>query len=334
GRSGDILLTVGHWLEWTGLFTEVGEAMVILGEQFKTAYMGPGGNGGLKGIVNLMENWSPRYIQLQTTRNHALFAVQGLLALLTAVQIADGASAIIVANDPNAKQNWLSYLLNAVNMASYATSFDTASFGSFSTEDEIQDARRVMAELVNASRYGSGDAEFIVARGPFAMFEGLLGDLAAHDTSENKGLGKKGWEEAQKILSNKFTGTAKLLAAAEGDKPDLDDTGRASAGYSALTTPDALVAKDQMESLINWGSTGDFASVTSTADRGIHCRYKPDGAYGSWTNAGHVILNARTDFKCEEEDRHKWQTLVPSIITKGGMASFLKFAPATNGFEI
>ncbi|MCK5688944.1 hypothetical protein KAI87_06725, partial [Myxococcota bacterium] len=219
--------------------------------------------------------------------------------------------------------------LNAVNMASYATSFDTASFGSFSTEDEIQDARRVMAELVNASRYGSGDAEFIVARKSLGMFEQVLADLSGQDASEGGSKGTKAWEEAQKILSKNFTGTAKLLAAAEGDKADLDDTGKTSAGHSALTTPDALVAKDHMDTF----SYGDFASVTSTADRGIHCRYKPKGSYGTMGNIIHLYPGS-SHFKCEEEDRHKWQTLVPSIITKGGMASFLKFAPATNGFEI
>jgi hypothetical protein len=284
-----------------------------------------------KKAVDALEEWAPRYIELQTTKNHALFALSAALVLATSLQVAEGAPGIIAANDPDADTSRLSRLLFAFNAVSYASAFDPATFG-FGDENDQLRARRIMTELVNASRSSglSADPKFIISRMPYDALLQAVTPLV--DVLKDKGgILAKVREKVEGVIAKDFTGTTKMLSDASKLTDLASETDKAEVDASYLNRGGALVAKDfskTLSSLFN-DPSGDaswndqFASVISTAEGGRHCRFDApsEATFGEvWS----------TDWlpKMDCHDGHRWQNLLGM---KGGITPFISFAPKLSG---
>ncbi len=332
---GDYLQAAGRslkllsYIPGLGSLAAVGDTLRQLGEGLEKAY-----DEVLKPGLEQMDTWQPQYVRLKTAENQALLAVAAMLALSTELQLGDGAFHITQANDPGARRNWLSFILNGFNMVSYTTAFDLASFGK-------EEPKRVMTELAHAARHGTAPnspADFVVARGPFAQIEGLLSAV-----SGGMDLGGRAGDRARDrlgglfdLLNNlvpAFVGTGKLLTS-DGESTDLEDTARHNPDHSGLARGDAVTAKDTFKSdailVPPFNRSGMvFASVTSATDQSRHCRYK--GKPSDYGRAWRIfVLPFARDFACEEEDgRHRWRAL----IGEGGIQPYLKFAPKLSGIS-
>ena len=345
GYFGDVFQSVGNsliilgwalvWVPEAGAaLRETGEALKELGEALEETY------DLMELEVDVMEEWTPRYIQLQTSRNLALFGVASLLTVTTAATVGDGAGAIIRENDPKARRTWLTYALNVLNAASYLTAIDFNGVNFSASGESSKDAKRLMAEMVNASRFGSQRSlppSFLVSRYAVDLLGGVLldsvGDLeeAEGNIPGSNGLGGivrtlLGW-----LTQPKAIGTTKLLAASGAKIADLDDTANSAPQKSFLSTGEVLAAKDLT---LLWGGS-EFASVRSSADEGRHCRYKKPSNYGSALRIFTLIFGSASakGFKCHSENdeggNHRWTGLFG--VHPGGIQPYLKFNPKVSG---
>ncbi len=356
--GGDFALSAGDMLEklvarfpWLSGLEGIAQILKMIGGALETTY-----EEFLRPAVDRVDDWTPRFIQLQTAENQALFAVSALMVLTTGAQVADGAFHISEANDPDARRNVISFGLNLLNAASYVSAFDSASLSMNGNDHRTREAKRLMVEMAHAARYGtpteSGlhQPELIVARGPFELLEALLG-VVQGGTAMGGPEGKKareylgGFVNALERLVRNYIGTAKMLSAEGGAMPDLDDTGRADPDHSALALGDALVAKDTVRrrsiSLFpKWHKNGDvFASVISTRETGVHCRYDKRAVkprYGTWrrlvpsaASFPRPRLWSGEEFVCDPAHgrKHTWKALMG----RGGIQPYIKFLPKKTG---
>jgi hypothetical protein len=285
--------------------------------------------GGLRPLVDTMDEWTPRYIQLQTTQNEVLYLVSITLAVATALQLADGAQAIVKANDPDAELSTFSYIVNGLNVASYATAFDLASFDLTGQSTGAVRAQRAMAELANASRFGSTVPDFVVARSRLAYFEQVVRPLLG-DVGTSSG---NGGDVVDQVLSYGFAGTAKLLTADSTGRGKPEDTHKDDPDHSRLAQGNLLLAKDHETPPAWLGGLLDplytQVGVESSKDVGRHCRWDKDKPFVSniFSSAAHF---AAPPIKCEEDNKHRWRDLLG---LPGGITPYLKFAARLSGLE-
>ncbi|MEE8410849.1 MAG: pilus assembly protein TadG-related protein [Myxococcota bacterium] len=337
--GGDYAQALGRFLKLIaklpgfGWLYEVGDTLFWLGDALEKTY-----DNAFKPMVQTMEDWTPRFIQMQTVENQALFAVSGMMALTTAIQLGGGGGDIARQNDPDARLTWMSYALNALNVVSYGMAYDPASLSMSGSDDKTQKAKRLITEMAQAARVGStpGKEPFIVSRPPGDTLTLLLTSMKG-----NSGHGGNSGRRAQRLMQPfitaldalipNFVGTTKLLTSdASGRLPDLADTGRRSPEYSGLARGESIAAKDTTKpgSASIFPPWGNFASVISTPSKGQHCRYKkkPDG-YGQIARLGQLWNGG--EFECKDESRHVWKAL----IGRGGVQPYLKFAAKKEGFS-
>lgn len=332
GWAADVILSAADfirtWLRWCSPCVSLAETLETLGRMAEGIYR------AANLIVDLLDRYVPLYIKAKTSTNDALFAVATMHAVATTTQLADGASDIIAENDPGAEQHPATWVLRGYNTASYLWAFDHASWGlSSGTGADNDKARRVMTEIVNATRQHTGafDDSFLVARQPFELLS-MLGGLGSVD-------GPRPLANIINILGDAiaivgapdFKGTAKLMDAQADIAETLADTKNTAPGRSDLSLGSTLVAKDQPG--IGW--FGELAAVSS-GESGFHCRWKQEkreGGYGRWQNLS-SIFNSSASFACdetEEQQRHRWETLIPSI--PGGIQPYMKFASHREGLS-
>ncbi len=269
--------------------------------------------------VEALERWTPRYIELQTTKNHALFAISAAYVLSTAAQVAEGAPAIALLNDPDAEMGELSLALRLLNVGSYAATFDTSSFGVGTAEDRAG-ARRIMTELANATRIGSWDSKYIVDR---TMLKDVEEGLTKLDAKLKENVAGKLIKElvgaVSAALDKQYIGTTKLLSDAKG-LPAVEQTEAAAADASFLSLGGALVSKDVSQAFLSLIEEKDFANVRSMADAGKHCRYREPSPFG----AG---VDPRFRVDCHD-DGHAWRNLLGM---PGGITPYINFTPRLSG---
>jgi hypothetical protein len=355
GYTGDLFQSFGRFLRaaakvWSYL-KPLADMLMAAGRTAETAH------GAMEPAVSAMETWSTKFVQLQTTKNHALFAVSAMIALSTALQVATGGEEIAQMNDPNARYTWASWLLSGLNTASYASAFDAASFG-MSGDEEQRQARRAMTEIVHGSRYSTPKLgqDYVVAREALDHMGHLVSAITDVVNAPTKKKGRRYREMARKVLDammGEFVGTTKLLETGDSSRlPDLGDTKLADPHRSDLAEGEWLTAKDHGK-LLMFGrlSKIGFASVTSGVDEFRHCRYsKPDSKYGAKNmNPLSALSRALSLYHIREQtaDRygfeqcysgashdtdHRWRSAVPGLLA-GGMASYLKFAPQRDGIS-
>jgi hypothetical protein len=333
GWMGDVLISVGFWLRI--LAPEAGDLLVQAGRVLEANH-----DAWSAVIENAMEPWQPRFVQLKTAENSALYAVSLMLALSTAMQVADGAHHIAMDNDPDAQRTPISLALNGLNFASYISAFDAASLDMCSSDADSQRAKRLMAELVHASRRGTApqtSEDFVVSRNALSTLENLLGSLASFEQAGSERQRRRARNAVQpffdllETLKLNFVGTGKMLVQGDRTFPDPDDTGEQRPDRSALVRADTLLAKDTITrrgslSIFPGWQTDDgvFASVVSTPEAGLHCRYVKPADYGSPMPMRILVTLPRgNDFKCEREDNHIWR----GLFGKGGIQPFLTFNP-------
>jgi hypothetical protein len=313
GWGGDLALTLGRLLSQPSL--------ISAGQAAERAHQ------GYAQIVDNMDRFVPQYIRLMTTKNLALFGVSAMLAIATTSQLVLGAPEIVNGNDPDARQPPISYVLNAANVASFLAAFDFAALRPGGDSDDAKRARRIMAELANAARYGSGSPSFIASRGRFEQLGEVTGAMNG-DLGGRARLFRPAINGARSLLSLGFVGTTKMLTE-QGDRvADVDDTGRRGRDRSLLALGDAIAAKDQ-PTLAPWGN---FASVVS-GKKGQHCRYEKPRAYGSPNPFRLIGLIAGNDFKCDDRahnDKHIWR----SLLGRGGIQPYLNFAAGRDGVSL
>ena len=346
GKVLDALSNIPY-LNWLAVFAEIATTM---GKGFETIVY-----QGAYDAVEAMETFVPGYIKVQGIKNWAMFAVAGTYVLTTGLQLGDGGQAIMRANDPNAQLTPLSYILNGLNLASFLTAVDVLTtakmIGASSDAQEVEDAKRVMTEMANASRYSSvyGDRQpdFIVARGLFDLLTGAagtLGEIVGHGgqgsgTASGKVSGMLDW------LTGPHIGTTKLLETDGTDARALDDTAKHDAKHSDLALGSALVAKDLpalMRLLPGRLAAKGFFSVQSGTEHSRHCRYvKPDGYGGTNAVSAAVRLgllvgrprnygfDATKNCKDENKDDHTWK----AFFLRGGITPYVVFAPKLSGWE-
>ncbi|MBI5510980.1 MAG: hypothetical protein HY903_19640 [Deltaproteobacteria bacterium] len=358
GYLGDWFLSLGNWLgtlsrafpalqTFATLATSVGRAL----EAFYDDIARP--------AVASMERFVPNYIKLQTTKNWAMLAAAGLYVVATGLQVADGGAAIATANDPDAVPTPLSIALDGLNVASYVTAIDWEAVVSMAGDSDsaaARDAKRIMTEIANASRYSAvvkSRPSFIVSRDLFAllgeavsMLSGLTGSNARGPSNLFGGANKmKEWLDGDPI------GTTKLLQTDGSSADALAETGAKDAEHSDLAIGEAIVAKD-LPMLIrmlpgNLAESG-FFSVQSGAEHSRHCRYgdgrehrKPAGYGGNRLTAfvrwGGLMTTPRRygldPSNCETENDvdHTWQAF---LAPHGGMSPYLPFAAKPSGLEV
>lgn len=213
----------------------------------------------VKPVVDNMVVWHAQYLRLQTAKNYTYFVVAAALVAATAMQLSGGGPHMIAANDPDARQTILSRALNFLNVASFLGAFDPGALGLGNAQTRAR-AKRVMAELANASRYGSTHRlrHLIVSRSPFDLLVSAVG-VGANSSVVGE------------ILGAAFDGTTKLLTARPGELPNLEDTNRNRPEHSYLSGGGAMASKDQ----VAWSllSPNEFASVRATPTRSAHCRF-------------------------------------------------------------
>ncbi|MBI3179856.1 MAG: hypothetical protein HYZ27_09365, partial [Deltaproteobacteria bacterium] len=247
---------------------------------------------------------------------------------------ADGGGAFVASNDPDARRTWLSYALNLVNVASYVSAFDTASMAFGGSSDETVRARRLVAEMANATRYSTISGEnFVVARGAFDGLGATIDKLTSMipgDSRANRRARRslnQGFSFIKGLLPG-FVGTGKLLTADGQGLPDLDDTRKTEPDYSALARGEAIAAKDTVPGVLD-----DFASVVSTPNTGRHCRYIEPGDFGTPFHVAHLFpipIHLRSACRDNESDtQHTWQGM-----GQGGIQPFLKFSAQEDGFGV
>jgi hypothetical protein len=357
GYAGDFLLSTGRYLRylarWFSSLEPLAEAFLRAGAIAEDVH------DSIAPRVDIMETWSTRFVQLQTTKNHALFAVSAMIALSTALQVATGGEAIAQMNDANARYTWASWLLSGVNTVSYANAFDSASFGASSGDDDERRARRLMTEVAHGSRYSAPalGEDFVVAREALDSMSDLVSALTevANTSTGRRGRGvREGARGMLGALSGDYVGTTKLLETGDASQlPDLEDTGQAAPSRSDMAEGEWLAAKDQGQALmLERLSKIGFASVISGVDEFRHCRYeKPEhseygargmDAFSALRRSLRLLgINEQTARSYGFEDcydganhpyDHRWQSVAPGML-RGGMASYLKFAPQRDGLS-
>ncbi len=325
GWLSDLVISTGNLIKLA--YFSVGEAIVDIGKGIYAAYTAIGG------IVEGLDVAVPIQITLMTTKNAALFAIAAMLATTTALQLADGGGAWMAANDPDARRTWLSYALNVLNAVTYATAFDMSSMSMQGNGEDTLRAKRLITEIANATRYRSGQEEFVVDRGAFdgmgAWVDTISGGLGFDGGGGDRARGalQPIIDLANTMLGNVY-GTTKMLTAESG-LPDLEDTKSDDADYSALARGDAIAAKD-VGFAPDWNEK--FASVSSTPSAGEHCRYKKPGHHGegSPSHLGHLSQGEGIDDACDSEGgAHIWQGGIG-----GGIQPFLNFAADSDGLGV
>ena len=335
--TGRLLINISYF-PYMGWLRPIGEQIKMVGE----TVLEPSYNT-MKPLVDQMQQWTPQYIKLHTAKNQALFAVATTMVLSTAAKLAQGAPEIIAANDKNAEQTMLSHTLNALNVASFGSAFDPSSFGVGGSADQKAQAKRLLSELVNASRYGNPStlgASGIAARQPLMAFGSIINLL----NSASGGNWPLGGNAAQgildstvgKLLSPGFVGTSKLMGAdKDSGLPALEESGEHAAKKSDLAYGHTLMAKDHWGAFSSLSDMG-FASVRSGLTKSTYCRYaKPDSGYGSSdpTRPFRMLFNPKNfKFKCYDENQvdMRWR----SYFGKGGLAPYFKFAPKPSGLGV
>ena len=255
--------------------------------------------------------------------------------------VGDGAGNIITANDPKARRTWLTFALNALNAASYLTAFDFSGAVFNPSSSQQKNAKRLMAEMVNASRFSSQRSlppSFLVSRYAVDLLGGVLtgaiGDLQEAESNIPSSAG--GLRNVVRTMLGWLTqpggiGTTKLIADDGSGIGDLDDTKNSAPNRSFLSTGDVLAAKDL--SLL-WGGN-DFASVRSARNQGRHCRYEKPSNYGSAIRIFTLIFGSASSkgFKCHDSNEggsnHRWSGLFG--FHPGGIQPYLKFKPKLSG---
>ena len=312
---------------------------------------------GAYDAVEAMETFVPGYIKVQSIKNWAMFAVGGMYVLVTGLQLGDGGQVIMRANDPDAQLTPLSYVLDALNVVSFLTAVDVLTtakmMDSSSDAQEVDQAKRLMSEVTNASRYsavyGSDHADFIVARNLFDVLTGAagsLGDIVGHGGSGFTSVFGK-ISSMLSWITGQHYGTTKLLETDGSDAKALEDTAKDAARHSDLALGSALVAKDLpalMRMLPGGLADKGFFSVQSGTEHSLHCRYvKPKTGYGG-TNFATALLrlgllvalprnygfDASKNCKTESQDDHTWK----AYFLPGGITPYVVFAPKQSGWEV
>jgi hypothetical protein len=300
-------------------------------------------------IIDLMDEFVPKYIEVQTTKNWALLIVSGMYVLTTSLQLADGGMDIAKANDPDA-QNPLAIqvALGVLNNASYLNAIDLNGIGLHANSSEA--SKRIMTEIANASRYnGTLDAhpDFTVSRGVFDILSSAIGGLGGVSGGGAR-LGAV-IDKVSALINLSHVGTSKLMQVEGGTVADLEQTGESQAEKSDLAMADAIVAKD------TWFFPEGFLSVQSGVNESLHCRYvkptRPDlsgtrygcagalpgnaGRVQALVRAGLLIADmpghgfAKKNCKREGEDDHRWG----AFVLPGGMTPYFTFASGLSGIE-
>ena len=326
GWNGDFLQATAQLLETASAVPGVialAAALKIAGKALEEMH------DTLQTAIDVLETmkWSQTYLALETGRNQALFAVSSLLALSTLSQLTAGGQTFITANDPTARQNEVSLALNAFNTASFLQAFDLIGSNTYGTGTQSLQARRMMAELANAARFGSATSNFVVARTPVTFLQNIatsLTQLGKVLTNQQVVVRAQGLisKALNQVAAPFYVGTSKLLTGGTA-LPSLNDTGTHNPEHSDLAQGDALVARDQGPLFLNHR----FASLSVMQIDSEHCRYKkPSVGYG--TVIRFPPLFAGTDFKCNKppQDDHRWRPL----LGQGGIQPYLSFA-AGNG---
>jgi len=252
------------------------------------------------GYLDYLDEVVPRYVAAQTTRNYLLFATSLAAVLATAAQVADGGREVALANDPAVRFGAAFDLARAANVAAYLGAFDWRGLPPAASDADRAARERAVAELTNASRYGSGLAAMVTGRPLGAFVLQALGP--ALEVVPALGAVADG------IARATFTGTTKLLRRHGAALPSVGDTARDDTDPAART--DVLAAKDEVGGSLLAGLPGGAGlplprgAVVSSPSRSVHCRY-----------AGTLAV------RCDPEGgRHDWRGLFG---LRGGIAPFL-----------
>lgn len=286
-------------------------------------------HGTLRTAIDTLEQmrWSQLYLQLESGRNQALFAVSSIMALATLAQVSSGGQSFVSANDTDARQTPISYALTGLNVASYLQAFDLAGSNTYASTPAAYKARRLMAELANGARIGSGAPNFVVARTPLTFLQNIaatlaqLGDIVSNRPVVVAAQGAVA-KAMNQISSPFYVGTSKLMTGGM-QLPALDDTGKHEPEHSDLAQGDAIVARDQGTGVF---ASKRFASLRVMQNDSEHCRYeKPKSGYGQAYRLVPLMLGL--DFKCYKpsQDDHRWQP----FLGQGGIQPYLGFAADT-----
>lgn len=260
------------------------------------------------GYLDYLDEVVPRYVAAQTTRNHLLFATSLAVVLATAARVADGGRDVALANDPAARFEAVFDLARAANAAAYLAAFDWRGLPPVVTDVDRVARERAVAELSNASRYGTGLAAMVTGRPLGAFVLRALGP--ALEAVPALGAVADGISRAT------FTGTTKLLRRRGAALPSVEDTARDEPDPTARA--DVLAAKDEVGASLLAGLPGGASlplprgAVVSSPDASVHCRY-----------AGRLAV------RCDPEGgRHDWRGLFG---LRGGIAPYLAWREAAAG---
>lgn len=345
GIMGDWLQCQGQWLIDFGIFPAIiaaGRALKAAGEVIEGVYK------ATKTIVDALVKWTPKWIQYNTAENQALGAVAVLLIGSTTIQIEAGNPDIIEANDPDAKLTNISYAMNTFNSLSFLSALDWKKSGSLIgnsiNKEKADDAKRLMAEIVNATRVGTppNGPEYLINRTPLSLIHDYLDQIL---NSPDGGDKNKLEKFVRKILKN-YTGTAKMLSCgnpdyndrecnsfASEDNPLPQYTGMSQNEYSAMSRGEALVVKDglfRQNALVDWlwsDKWKKFTSVVMTRAGGKIWRYEQPSGYGSLGAFKRIVISA--DGFNTVESGLKWE----SFLGKGGIQPYLIFKAKEQGIS-
>lgn len=365
GYLGDVLQTSGRVLSRIGLLPPspslraLGGALQQIGESLEQLHHSLDQQRATERLLTRVQEAMKR----QKAVNRAFFLLARGLVLSTAVRLAEGAQDIVQANDAAASVPVFAYLLHAINTRSYWEAFDRESFHPERDDEEAREARRVMAELVNATRYGGQSvAEGIVARAPTYFLSELapaldgLGQVLG--SSGGGSNGRRLRDELSRLqggllgAGDMFVGTSKMLTE-EGASRERRATGQDESESSYLARGEVLLAKDTLQ--VPSGSEGTlsffhglgesgFASLRASAGtrgrsgEGEYCRYDKAraGDYGGKTTSllltpllvrlGNLLRTPgpSVGFVCERKQEYAWPT---------GIMPFFDFASPTSGSE-
>ena len=343
GYGGDLGQCIGRALG------EAGVALVGLGQGVAAAH------DAFSAAVDAMETTVPGYITMMTAKSEAMFAVAALYLMGTSAQVASSGLDIAQANDPDAVLPVaLQVTLGALNELSFLSAIDWRAVGGFlgtGSSADADDARRLMTEIANASRFGStlgsANADFVVARGLFSLLDGVVGELSGQSGSGNVGTAI---QKLTDFLLGPYEGATKLLQVPGDDRGDLAELHESQARHSDLAMAQAIVASD------NWFYPEGFFSVQSGVNESMHCRYnKQDAETSGLLSAGYgcaqilpgyagqvqaalralrlVITPGSYGFsqnncKAAGEDDHRWYGFL-----RGGLAPYFPFASKISGIS-
>lgn len=336
GMLSDLLLATGRSLKLLPWTSSLGAALESAGQLiYQTAYQ------AAAKARQVLESYVPNYIKVKTSANNALFATGLMMALSTSAQLAAGATDITQANDPDARWNPVGVIpLRALNTAAFLNAFDFAAWNPRGTGDRSVEARRLMTEMIHGTRYSTGvfGADFIAARKPTEMMEGLFGLVANQVNDDNPPRGaadnlKAVGDALALLLGPGYRGTTKLLEDS-GKRSELADaTADDAHGKSDLPAGELLFAKDKPLGF------GAFPTVISGPNRGEYCYYnEPTGitghgkVLGLFRILGQIVTGIGV-YECKEDASNlRWQTALPFI--PGGIQPYFKLAAHRKGITV